>query len=706
MTQTVIARTFTDALAKLTNDEQKQAKLTVYELQTNPDNPGLQYHRIERSKDPNFWSVRVNRDLRIIVHKMAGAGDTTTMVAFVAHHDNAYRWAERRRIDVHPRTGSVQIVEVRERFEEAIVPEPNLVLSSDEQCDRPVLGGLKPDDLLDIGVPQDWIRDLLEAGEGQFLTLCDHIPDEAAEKLLAYAADGLLPVDAPDIHKMAMQTFDRENPYSHPDAQRRFRVLENIDELERAFAFPWERWMLYLHPAQRQVAETEFGGPARVAGSAGTGKTIVALHRAARILNENTDALLLLATFSRQLAVSLKRKLWQLVESEDARRRATVASFDDIAIQLFTLSNGYDPRLARKADLDMAVEKAIREEGSHEFDARFVSAEWDHVVDAWQLDSLDEYETVPRIGRRQRLGRKKRERLWPIFASVHRRLKSQNRLTMAMVKNEVAKHCAMPGNTGFSHVVVDEAQDLSVADLRMFASISGAGRDSLFFAGDLGQRIFQEPFSWKKLGIDVRGRSRTLTVNYRTSHQIRARVDRLLPSVLRDVDDIEDARSGTVSVFNGPSPRICVHASAQAEATACREVLTAWLEEQIQPEEIGIFCRDESQVSGIQKIVQATGLKSNSLLRSGEPDFSFAQNQVAIGTMHLAKGLEFRAVAIIGCNDAMLPLESRLELARDVNELNSMIETERHLLYVSATRARERLFISAVEPASEFLADI
>lgn len=705
MTQTVIAQTFTDALAKLTNDEQKQVKLTVFDLQTNPENPGLHYHRIDRSKDANFWSVRVNRDLRIIVHKMTSKTGTTTMVAFVAHHDDAYVWAERRRIDVHPRTGSVQIVEVRERFEDKALSAPDLFLHAEAQDDRPALGGLKPDELMDIGVPQDWVDDLLTAGEGKFLALCNHIPAEAAEKLLAYAADGILPEATAVGMADASSSAPADDPYAHPDARRRFRVLENVEELERALAFPWEQWMLYLHPSQRQVVETDFSGPARVAGSAGTGKTVVALHRAARLLREEPEARVLLTTFSRQLAAALKRKLWQLVEDETARRRTTILSFDDVAVQLFTLAKGHDPRLARISDVDTAIKAALAEHDG-DFDARFVSSEWDHVIDAWMLDSLEAYETVPRIGRRQRLGRKQRERLWPVFASVRRALSAQNRLTMAMVKGAVAADYGMREKKAFTHIVIDEAQDLGVADLRMFATISGASDESLFFAGDLGQRIFQEPFSWKQLGIDVRGRSKTLKVNYRTSHQIRASADRLLPSVMRDVDDVEDERHGTVSIFNGPAPQITVHDSEEAESSACCEILKRWVEGGIAPGEIGIFFRSETQVGATRRIVEAAGLKTLDLMRSGESNFTFHPDQISIGTMHQAKGLEFRAVAIVGCNDDVLPLESRVEGARDIDELEAIIGTERHLLYVAATRAREELTVSAVEPASEFLADL
>ena len=106
--------------------------------------------------------------------------------------------------------------------------------------------------------------------------------------------------------------------------------------------------------------------------------------------------------------------------------------------------------------------------------------------------------------------------------------------------------------------MVDEAQDISISQLRFFAALGGDRTNALFFAGDLGQRIFQQPFSWKSLGVDIRGRSRTLRVNYRTSHQIRQQADRLLGPEITDVDGNSEDRSDTISVFNGPPPVIRV----------------------------------------------------------------------------------------------------------------------------------------------------
>jgi len=249
---------------------------------------------------------------------------------------------------------------------------------------------------------------------------------------------------------------------------------------------------------------------------------------------------------------------------------------------------------------------------------------------------------------------------------------------------------------------VDEAQDLSIAHLRFFAAL-GAGRpNTLFFAGDLGQRIFQQPFSWKALGVDIRGRSRTLRVNYRTSHQIRMQADRLLGPEVSDVDGNIDDRRGTVSVFNGPPPLVQVHKSEQDEMKAVRDWLSEHATAGVAPHEFGVFVRSEAQLARARAAVEQAGIPFKVLDEHVETTSGYA----SISTMHLAKGLEFRAVAVMACDDEVIPLQERIQTVGDDSDLQEVYDTERHLLYVACTRARDYLLVSAVEPGSEFLDDL
>lgn len=686
--QFLISNTFSQSLGRLQIQEQKATKLSVFDMQMDPTSPGLQFHRINNSKDANFWSIRVNLDLRIIVHKT----EDSFLICYVDHHDDAYAWAERRRVDIHPRTGAAQIVEVRERVEEI----PTYVEILAESPEEPKLfETLSNDDLLGVGVPEEWIGDVLNATESRFFELHNHLPGEASEALLSFATDGILGVTPPSP---AAPT-----PFEHPDALRRFRVFDNVEELKTALDLPWEEWIVFLHPSQRTIVDQNFNGPARVTGSAGTGKTIVAVHRAARHLREDTKARILLTTFSSPLALSVAEKLNLLMPDEpQILDRATVLSFKGVAKELYMLINGHEPRIANDFQIRDAISSAATELDYHDTGLNFLVSEWQNVVDAWQISSLEGYSAISRIGRRNRLGGQQRARLWPVLEIARKKISNVGRVTWNQVFQNVAEYYSAKSVKPFNHVIVDESQDLSVTQLRMLAAISVDAANSLFFAGDIGQRIFQEPYSWKSLGIDIRGRSFTLKVNYRTSHQIRSVIDKLLPKTLRDADGNEDSRSGVVSVFNGTKPTLKSFDSHQSEIHA----ISVWIQQQVSGgvgrHEIGIFTRDFDQLVRARKAVQLSDSNVCELSKRQER----RENSIRIGTMHLAKGLEFRSVCVMACDDGILPLESRLDLAADEDELELHFETERHLFYVACTRARDELYISSVTPRSEFVDDL
>jgi hypothetical protein len=694
-----IAATFTDALARLPSGDQKAVKVSVMDLQLDPTAPGLQMHRIDKSRDANFWSARVNRDIRLILHRTAAS----LLVAYVDHHDRAYAWAERRRIETHPTTGAVQIVEVRERVEEAepqlarlwVSPSPDV---SPAAPPPPLFARLADEDLLSVGVPQDWLFPVSAATEEGFYELAEHLPSEASEALLEYAVTGVLrrpeppEPDAPIV-----------DPFEHPDARRRFLTVETTDELAAALDAPWEKWSVFLHPSQRAVVDRTYNGPARVAGSAGTGKTVVALHRAVRLSRSDPGARLLLATFSEPLAASLAPKLAILAGPDRSTvPRITIASFQALAIELFQLAFGRKPRVATEDQVAELLAGAAASTGIKGYSSRFLRAEWSGVIDAWRVSDPGAYATVPRLGRKNRLGSRQRDLLWPVFARTQASLAEQGLLTWSGVFHSLADHYAAAEAKPFSHVLIDEAQDLGVPELRLMVAIAPEGQDRLFFAGDLGQRIFQQPFSWKALGADVRGRSTTLKVNYRTSHQIREAADRLLPALVRDVDGREEERKGTISVFEGPPPSIKLMANDAQE----REMVAAFIREAvldgIAPSEIGVFVRSRRELSRARQAVLGAGLDPLELSET----LVDTTGKVAIGTMHLAKGLEFKAVAVMACDDEVLPLAERVDAVVEESDLDDVFETERHLLYVACTRARDRLQVSGVKPGSEFLADM
>lgn len=683
-----IADTFTDSLGRLTAEEQKAAKMTAFDLQLNPAQPGLQFHKLDKAKDPNFWSIRVSRDLRIIVHRTG----TSLLLCYVNHHDEAYLWAERRRLETHPKTGAAQLVEIRERVQEITVPK--YVETVEEAPKRRALHNISEGTLLTYGVPPEWVPEVLNATEDGLLEIAGHLPAEAAEALLNLATGIRPPAPEPVV--------PGGNPFEHPDALRRFRIMKNVEELALALDYPWERWAVFLHPEQRKLVEKNFNGPARVSGTAGTGKTIVALHRAAHLARTNPEARVLLTTFSEPLANALRAKLRLLLSGEPRLgERIEVYSMEAIGRRLYELNIGKQ-RIATDAQIAELLQQASAKVGEHKFSLRFLTTEWEQVVDGWQLDTWEEYRDVNRLGRKIRLKEPQRKLLWNIFEIVRSGLRELGLITIAGMFNVLAQHYANGKALPFDFAVVDEAQDTGIAQIRFLARL-GAGRpNSLFFAGDLGQRIFQQPFSWKTAGIDVRGRSTTLKINYRTSHQIRSQADRLLDPEIADVDGNVEGRKGTVSLFNGPKPDIQSYESIEGEVEAVSRWLTHLSEEGIQPHEIALFVRSSAQLDRGKTVAERAGLKYRVL----DEHVEIAPGELSVSTMHLAKGLEFRAVGVMACDDEVIPLQERIESVSDEADLEDVYSTERHLLYVACTRARDQLLVTSTEPASEFLEDM
>jgi hypothetical protein len=684
-----IADTFTASLARLTGEEQEAVKTAAFDLQVNPAHPSFQFHKLDKPKDLNFCSIRVTLDLRVIVHRTA----ESLLLCYVDHHDAAYHWAERRKLETHPKTGAAQLVEVRETVRDVVVPRYVDAPVSTSPLPR-IFAALSDEKLLAYGVPPEWLADVRNATEETLLDVADHLPAEAAEALLDAALG--VPPKTPDPVPAGT------DPFAHPDALRRFRVMSNVEELALALDYPWEKWAVFLHPAQRQMVERRCNGPARVSGSAGTGKTIVALHRAVHLAAANPESRVLLATFSDTLARALHSKLRALIANRPRLgERIDVYSMNAIGRRLYELSFGA-VRIAPRDAIASLLQQGADAAGERKFSPRFLLAEWEHVVDAWQLDSWEAYRDVQRLGRKTRLPENRRAVLWSLFEHVRAGLLKAGLTTWPGVFTRLAEQVAGAARPPFDFVVVDEAQDIDIPQLRFLAAIGAGCPDRLFFAGDLGQRIFQQPFSWKSLGVDVRGRSSTLRINYRTSHQIRMQADRLLGPEVSDVDGNAERRDRTVSLFNGPMPEVRVFGTADEEIAAVAAWLKARAAAQVVPHEIGVFVRSEAELDRARSAVSAAGLPVQVLDKNVET----ASGRVSLGAMHLAKGLEFRAVAVMACDDEVVPQQERIQSVTDDSDLEEVYNTERHLLYVACTRARDHLLVTGVEPASEFLDDL
>ena len=437
----LIADTFTDSLARLAAQEQKATKTTAFDLQVDPTAPGMSFHKLDGAKDPNFWSVRVSADLRIIVHRTA----SSLLLAYVGHHDAAYAWAERRKIERHPTTGSIQIVEVRERVEEIVIPAPKPSAPAKPK----LFANLRKGELMAFGVPEEWVDDVRAADEDLLLDVISHLPQEAQEALLKlavgekperaeptfaaraalYIQESEAPRRRPVLHPIASAQSDEGDwaappfsgdPFQHPNSLRR----SDVEALRRALDEPWEKWAVFLHPSQAALVARDFSGPARVTGSAGTGKTIVALHRAAHLARSHAGARVLLTTFSDALAHLLERRLRTLTSGEpDVAARVVVKAIGRVGVDLYAEAFGA-PNVPSPETIRALIAQAAGKRAGLKFSLPFLYSEWFEIIDPLLVGSPEDYGRVSRLGRKTRLAASQRDALWPIFRDVREALKA------------------------------------------------------------------------------------------------------------------------------------------------------------------------------------------------------------------------------------------------------------------------------------------
>jgi hypothetical protein len=403
-------QTFWKSLNKLTKQEQSRVKQLPTDFMFNPESSGHRLHKLN-TKENRFYSISPNMDLRVIVLKEGGR----TLFCYVGHHDDAYDWANRRRLEIHPATGAAQLVELEEVIHEQVTYVTREVETP------PIFGEESDDYLLSLGVPKAWLQTVKDVDADGLFKILDRLPEEAAEALFRLA-DGERP--------QPMSPTEVSDPFDHPDAQRRFWVTSDEKALRQALDYPWNEWAVFLHPTQRDAVERNFGGPARVSGSAGTGKTVVALHRAAFLAKKFPDAIILLTTYSRPLVTSLEAGLNTLLGATgDVRRRIKVEHLHKYAHEVASKAEGFRFIPVRPNELQRYFENAISEFPDFEVSKEFLRAEFDAVVDYWGVHDLSAYKEIDRSGRGKALAADEREVIWPVFQSVREQMREAKRMT-------------------------------------------------------------------------------------------------------------------------------------------------------------------------------------------------------------------------------------------------------------------------------------
>jgi superfamily I DNA/RNA helicase len=528
--------------------------------------------------------------------------------------------------------------------------------------------------------------------EQSFWTVYEQMPEEAAEYLYKLSLGES--VQPPAVRGRAINS---EGTEKSKDDERRFYVVPESETLTEVLTRPFEEWMLFLHPSQRYLVEQQFNGPCKITGSAGTGKTVVALHRAKNIAASGRKVLL--TTFTNRLCKNLRDRINRLC-TEEEKGRITV---DTVSHYVKTLAETIVDSSRTQVVYEQTVKPILDSKAPATADAqwkKFLLEEWTEIIDKQAIYSWEEYRDISRVGRGIGLPESRRKELWDIFEPTLRQLKQQHKVPFG----HLCRHVREAIETDqiprpFNAVIVDEVQDLNPQEIRLLASLCPAEMTELMLLGDAGQRIYPGGFSLRRLGIDIHGRSRTLSVNYRTTREIEVAADVFRQRNVEDLDGGTQVAMPGQSLLRGSRPVLAGFSTFNEENDFVVTQIRSLLEKGVSPSEIAVFARINRILYAIHPVLTAAGIPA----QSPDGDGNDGGNLVYLSTLHGAKGLEFRFVFIVACRSNAIPIPSLLRGTTDDSERDALMAREQALLYVAMTRARDQVWITWTGNESPFI---
>jgi superfamily I DNA/RNA helicase len=664
---------------------------------------GLHLEKLNHAKDDRIRTIRIDQSWRGVV-LAPDTGDTYYLIK-VMRHDKAIEYAASHKFTVNQALG---IVDIRDQTAIEQI-QPSLEKTA-ETTDNRLFASISDADLTRLGIDEDTlIIARLLTSEAHLDAMQKMIPEAQYNALVGLAA-GQTPEEVwAEVAQYApSEPVDTSNLVKAMErTPNRVVFVDTNSELERILEHPFALWRTFLHPAQRKIAyATQYAGPAQVTGGAGTGKTVTALHRAAHLARKVSEELpgdqssrpVLLTTFTRNLADALQAQFELLVDDDGVRGQVEILNVDRLAYRIAERGRGARPVIIDADDLAVLWASAAADAGLP-FAPTFLVREWEQVILAQDLRTEQDYLTCSRAGQGMPLGKAQRRHVWRLAQVVESELSAKGRSTFLQLANEAARFLRDSGKPPYRHVIIDEAQDLHPAQWRLLRAAVPPGPDDMFIVGDVHQRIYDNHVSLAKVGINVRGRSRKLTVNYRTTQEILAlAVPSLGKTPVTGLDDEADTLAGYRSPLHGQRPEVHAAASRDAELTALAEHVQDWIDDGIEPHAIGIAARSGWLAKQASAALVAAGIPTVSLAAKS------ARDAVRVGTMHGMKGLEFQAVAVFGVAEGTVPSPSAVTPASEDPVAHAQdLQRERCLLFVACTRARDHLYVSYSGVPSPFL---
>lgn len=655
--QVALSQEFLLKLGKLPSAMHARVVKWALKFQQDPTAAGINYETIKGARDSNLRSVRIDQDWRGIVFKPE-LGDIYILL-HVDHHDEAYRWAERRKIAVNPATGALQIVSLEFVDEQApaVVTPPAVSAQAVDvhEVAQPVFAGVTDEQLIQLGTPVDMLALVRRMRDERDLDAAQPLlPLEAYEGLFLVLTGDSVSTILGERETRVNQSIDTTNfsaALEAAESQSRFVVVTSDNEMAAILNAPLAQWRVFLHPLQRKLAVGDRSGPVRILGGAGTGKTVLAMHRAKWLAQNRTaeGQKVLFTTFTRNLALDVAQNMKSLFVDDAAINRLEVVNLDRW-VHRYLRSKNYEHRIIYKRD-DDAWGKAMQVVSPKlDLDEAFYIEEWERVVAAQGVQDLDDYRQVSRIGRRTVLGRAKRDLVWPVFEEYRTLLSSKRLKDVDDAYRDAAQLLAADDVPApYSAIVVDETQDFGPQALRLLRAMIAKGKNDLFFVGDGHQRIYAKHRAvMSRCGIDIRGRSRKLYLNYRTTDEIREQAVALLEG--REIDDLDGGLDDSLrykSLSHGPAPEIVdvpgSHEAVQVAVNRVRE----WWGDGTDPSRPSVCVMTHTKAirDQVAKALRTFDIEVSTI--EAETADSAGNDAVRASTMHRAKGLEFDRVVVL-----------------------------------------------------------
>ena len=697
-----------EAFYKIPRDKQKKVGQFISKFRNNPRASGINYETINDATNPNYRSVRIDNDYRGIVLKPDQGN--VYLLLWVDKHDDAYDWARRVKCEVHPDTGTLQVYETVHT--EASEPErfsSEPVSETASESMQPLFD-LRERELRRLGVPEERLKLVQSLNTPGGLDQVRHkLPIEAYEAL-CFLLDGSSTEEVLNVYGQPDSTVDPgdyEAALEKDASKRRFHVVEDELELQQMLEAPLERWRVFLHPMQRALVERDWNGPVRVLGGAGTGKTVVAMHRAAWLAKNRLKPgqRLLFTTFTRNLATDIQQNLRKICNEEELKQ-IEVTNIDAWVTRF--LKREKHPVKVTYPGVDLynnCWSKALSlMDDALNLPDSFYEEEFRHVVLPQRIHSRQEYFRAHRIGRGTPLTRKQRAQIWPVFEEMRLQLHQHGLMTIEdavyTVIDMIEEGAVVPP---YEAAVVDEAQDLGTETLKLIRMLVGEERENdLMIVGDAHQRIYGRKPALSHSGINIVGRGHKLRVNYRTTEQIRRMATAVLDGL--EVDDLDEGKDSSTdyrSLMYGNDPVLKGFDTPGEEEKWIVEHIVQLLKEGYETRDICVVGRVKSEFERVGRALESLGIETLSISRDSGDDQ--AHSGIRLANMHRVKGLEFKVVFLVGVRKGRVPLEISTGATEDPVEKRNLENNEKALLHVASTRAAQTLFISWSGEPSRFL---